>query len=78
MTLRMPSTYAEVQTTFMPIHAYPAFRVARAAEVSAEWAAPSIAAWMSAQAATTELSTIKPKDSRLRGVTLPPNQRTSP
>jgi hypothetical protein len=37
-----------------------------------------MAAWISAQAATTELSTISPKDSRVRGVTLPPNQRTSP
>jgi hypothetical protein len=37
-----------------------------------------MAAWMSAQAATTELKTIKPKDRSIKEVTLPPNQSTSP
>ncbi|GIC94966.1 uncharacterized protein Aud_002297 [Aspergillus udagawae] len=33
-----------------------------------------VAFWMSAQAATTELNTIKPKDSRARGFTPPPTR----
>lgn len=76
--MRIPKTYAAVQNTFMPIHAYPAFRVEMASDES-EWGPyPSIAAWMSAHAATMELSTIRPNESRATGVTLPPNQSTSP
>ena len=33
---------------------------------------------MSAHAATRELSTIKPKENKAMGETLPPNQSTSP
>jgi hypothetical protein len=39
---------------------------------------PETAAWISAQAATTELRTISPKERSIVDVTLPPNQRTSP
>jgi hypothetical protein len=67
-----------VQKTFIPIQAYPAFKVDRAAETSRLWPTPSIAAWISAQAAMTELRTIRPNESRARGDTLPPNHRTSP
>lgn len=36
------------------------------------------ACWMSAHAATTELSTINPKENKAMGDTEPPNQSTSP
>jgi len=78
MTLRMPRTYDAEQKTFSPIQAYPELTVERASAVSIEWPIPLIVAWMSAQAATTELSTIKPNESSVIGVTRPPNQSTSP
>jgi hypothetical protein len=47
-----------------------------------EWASSEamleMACWMSAQAATMELSTMRPKEKRVIGVTEPPNQSTSP
>ena len=80
ITLRIDRTYAAVQKTFMPIHAYPAFNVERAAAASADCAAPPPykACWISAHAATTELRTIRPNEKRAEGVTLPPNHKTSP
>ena len=78
MNLRVPRTYEAVQMTLSPIHAYPAFKVEIASAVSPECPMPLRAAWISAHAATMELSTMKPNDSKSNGVTLPPNQRTSP
>jgi hypothetical protein len=37
-----------------------------------------MACWMSAQAATIELSTIRPNEKRVMEVTEPPNHSTSP
>ena len=78
--LRIERTYAEVQKTFNPIQAYPAFRVeiAKAASTDCPFALPYSACWISAQAAITELTTINPKEKRAEGVTLPPNHNTSP
>lgn len=69
-----------MQKTFIPIQAYPALRVDKASAVS--WllavVSPYSACWISAQAATIELRTIRPNENRAEAVTLPPNQSTSP
>ena len=77
MTLRMLRRKKAEQNTFNPIHMYPALRVEIASDDSCE-CCPLTAAWMSAQAATMELRTMIPNERRIIGVTLPPNQRTSP
>jgi hypothetical protein len=78
MTFFMASTNMEVQKTLRPIQAYPAFSVDMAETASSVSTSPLRALWISAQAATTELRTMRPKDRRARGVTLPPNHKTSP
>lgn len=76
----MLSAYEAEKTTLIPTQPYPTLRADRAAVVESE-PAPTltvVACWTSAQAATMELSTIKPKDNRARGFTLPPTRKTSP
>lgn len=74
----LPRTYAAEQKTLANIHAYPAFRVFRASEASEGWVSGLVAAFTSAHAATMELNTIRPNEKSTRGVTRPPDRRTSP
>lgn len=69
VNLRILSRYTDEQITFMNIHAYPAFKApkedADACDLTLE--ADERACWISAQAATMELSTIKPKHAKVSG-----------
>jgi hypothetical protein len=77
--LRIPSTYAAVQRQLANIQMYPALRVEiRAVASELEVPCASNACLISAHAAMTELSTIRPKEKRAIEVTDPPNQSTSP
>lgn len=76
----MPSVYAAVDRQLTSIQIYPAFNVASCcvAAVEVVLACASRACLMSAQAAITELSTIRPKENRAMDETEPPNHNTSP
>lgn len=71
--------YDAVDKQFANIHRYPAFKVANcaaAAPVAEPWV--SRACLMSAQAAITELNTMRPNEKSAMDETAPPNQSTSP
>ena len=75
----MPRTYAAVQRQLANIQMYPALSVeilAVVSECDVPWA--SNACLISAHAAMTELSTMRPNEKRAMDVTEPPNHRTSP
>lgn len=77
--LRIPKTYAAVQRQFANIQIYPVLSVeirAVASELEVPW--NSSACLISAQAAITELKTIRPNENSAIEVTEPPNQSTSP
>lgn len=77
--LRIPRTYAAVQRQLANIQMYPALSVEiRAVASDVEVPCDSNACLISAHAAMTELSTIRPNEKSAMEVTEPPNHNTSP